>query len=144
MTTRIGALRAASARRPARANDAKYDPALCVRIVERMAEGASQAEVAREIGIARSAWYRWRDQHPEFAQAVQEGLWRAQGWWEREGRVNLGSREFNHVLWFMNMKNRFPADWRDRQEVAASHQVTLGDLVMASLEGIRAKARSEG
>ena len=78
------------------------------------------------------------------AAQVQEGLWLSQGWWERQGRVSLGVREFNHVLWMMNVKNRFPSDWRDRHEVAATHQLTLGDLVAASLEGLGAPAKPEG
>ena len=121
-----------------------YDPALGERVLALMAEGASQAEVAREIGISRSLWYAWIDRHPEFAAQVQEGLWLSQGWWERQGRVSLGVREFNHVLWMMNVKNRFPSDWRDRHEVAATHQLTLGDLVAASLEGLGAPAKPEG
>ena len=124
--------------------EVKYDPALGERVLALMAEGASQAEVARELGVSRSLWYRWREQDPEFAAVLEEGLWRAQGWWERQGRVHLGNREFNHVLWMMNVKNRFPSDWRDRHEVAASHQLTLGDLVAASLEGLGAAAKPEG
>jgi hypothetical protein len=121
-----------------------YDPALGERVLALMAEGASQAEVARELGVSRSLWYAWIGRHPEFAAVVEEGLWRAQGWWERQGRVSLGNREFNHVLWMMNVKNRFPSDWRDRHEVAATHQLTLADLVAASLEGLGAPAKPEG
>ena len=145
MTKKTTGRAAAPARKGKTAGREKpYDPALGERVLALMAEGASQAEVARELGVSRSLWYRWREQSPAFAAVVEEGLWRAQGWWERQGRVSLGVREFNHVLWMMNVKNRFPSDWRDRHEVAASHQLTLGDLVAASLEGLGAPAKPEG
>jgi len=44
-------------------------------------------------------------------------------WWEANGRTNLENRKFNCVLWFMNVKNRFPDDWRDQHHVVKQELV---------------------
>lgn len=45
----------------------------------------------------------------------------SEAWWEEHGRLNLHNREFNSVLWYMNMKNRF--GWRDR--IDSNHSVGM-------------------
>jgi len=46
----------------------------------------------------------------------------SQGWWESKGREATfgGVPNFNATSFIFNMKNRFPADWRDKQD----HELT--------------------
>jgi transcriptional regulator with XRE-family HTH domain len=123
----------------------KYRPEMLEQILELMAQGMSQAEVAREIGISKRTWLNWKEKNPDFADAVDEGTWRSLGWWERQGRSNLSAgKEFNHILWMMNVKNRFPAEWREKQDVAHTLEVSLVDLVAKSMEVKEKKEDKDG
>ena len=108
----------------------KYKKEYCTLVVERMMDGASIAEVCAEIGIVYDTFRDWRKGHEEFSVAVKKGLEFSRAWWEKKGRVGLHDGTFNHVLWFMNMKNRFghikPTEnitWRDKHD----HEVTGKD-----------------
>ena len=60
-------------------------------------------------------WERWLDEEPEFSQLIKYGQLLSLAWWKSHGRVNLQNKEFNNVLWYMNMKNRF--GWSDNQNI---------------------------
>lgn len=38
-------------------------------------------------------------------------------WWEKQGLEGIWSRDFNANAYRLQMMNRFPDDWRDRQEL---------------------------
>ena len=93
----------------------KYDPAFCERVIELGRGGASKAEMCLELDIHHTTLEAWQQRHPEFSEAVKRALWFAQGWWEREGRVNtFGSDKFHATSYIFQMKNRFRDDWNDR------------------------------
>lgn len=98
------------------ARPTKYDPSKNQSVIDLMSEGASIVEVAAMLDISRSTLYEWIDQHIEFSDTIKKGMELCQAWWERQGRKNLDNRDFNPTLWFMNVKNRFKDDWRDKQE----------------------------
>jgi len=95
----------------------KYDPVFCDAVIEAGKEGKTLAEMAAAIGIDRSTLTDWQEQHPEFSRAVKAGLDAAQAWWEQNGRIATfgGIEGFNATSFIFNMKNRFKADWADRQ-----------------------------
>lgn len=95
----------------------KYTKSMSQRVIELMSEGASLAEVAADIGVSRETMNRWSkdDEKPEFCDAIKKGVELSEAWWLSEGRTSLRDNHFNHVLWYMNMKNRF--GWRDKNEV---------------------------
>jgi hypothetical protein len=105
-----------------------YDPAFCDRVIELGREGASKAEMAAELECARSTFALWEDAHPEFSEAVKDAVAYSQAWWEKQGRnATFGKIEgFNATAFIFNMKNRFPTDWRDKQEV---DQNVKGEMV---------------
>lgn len=129
--------------KPAAKYGAKWHPSACDRVIDLMAEGASKVEAAVALGITRAAFYKWLDEHPDFAAAVAEGSWRSQAWWERQGRLSLRDPTLSPALWFMQMKNRFPQDWRDRHDVTATHTVSLGDLLVSSVEAVIGRSTTE-
>lgn len=94
----------------------KYNPAMCERVVELMAQGYAKVEVAVDLGISRETLNAWSNdpEKPEFSDAVTKGEEASEAWWLGQGRSALREREFNHGLWYMNMKNRH--GWRDRTE----------------------------
>jgi hypothetical protein len=54
--------------------------------------------------------------------AVNEAVALAQAWWESRGRKAVfgGYEGFNATAFIFTMKNRFPADWRDKQDIEHS------------------------
>lgn len=111
-----------------------YKEEYCETIVDLMKDGASIAEVCRELNVAKDTFYNWKKKHPKFSDAIKEGLSLSQGWWEMKGRTGLDG-SVNSTMWFMNMKNRFgkikpdtqeeDITWRDKQEVEAKVEANL-------------------
>lgn len=95
----------------------KYDEAMCERVVEMGRQGYSRAEIAAELDINRDTLYRWQHEFPAFSDAVQRAMDLALAWWEKQGRSNLSSKDFNHGLYKQCMSGRFPAEpYRERVE----------------------------
>ena len=95
-----------------------YDPAYCERVIELGRTGASKAEMAAELDCARSTFALWEQAHAEFSEAVKAAVDLSQAWWEKNGRLATfgGTDGFNATSFIFNMKNRFPADWKDKVE----------------------------
>ena len=112
----------------------KYEPAFCAKVIDLGREGASKAEMAYALGVARSTFDLWEQQHPEFSEAVKTAVDLAQGWWESQGRKAVfgGVPNFNATAFIFTMKNRFPSDWRDKQEV--DHQSSDGSMTPTVIE----------
>lgn len=101
----------------------KYKKEMCEVVIELMREGASQEEVIGSLDISKDTYYRWKEEHEEFSDAIKRGVRLSQTWWERQGRISLKDREFNYTGWYMNMKNRFK--WADKQEVKNEGNITI-------------------
>jgi hypothetical protein len=104
-----------------------YDESFCARVIELGKEGASKAEMAAELGCARSTFAVWEEAHPEFSEAVKHAVDLSQAWWEKNGRLATfgGTEGFNATSFIFNMKNRFPSDWKDKVE---QDQTIRGEL----------------
>lgn len=112
--------------------------------------GATMEQMAKEMGVAVATLYVWRDAHPEFSEALNEGRQqtdlrverslydRAMGGRSRETkkvievvdgqpvvkRIEEVERELAPdttacIFW---LKNRNPAMWRDRQDIAVNEE----------------------
>ena len=95
---------------------------------------ARLAVMARECGVIRETMYDWARRHPEFAEALTWARELSLAWWEEQGQQFLidrsesekgssWSRKMNFGLYKLHMVNRFPQEWRDKQEIAHSHQL---------------------
>ena len=109
-----------------RGRPSKYDPAMCERIIELGKTGASQCEMAAELGIHWTTFEDWRDNRPDFSEAVKQSVKLSQAWWEKNGRIATfgGCEGFNATSYIFQMKNRFADDWRDKQEREMSGTTT--------------------
>ncbi len=92
----------------------EYKPEYCKIAQILIDDGASMFEVAYELGVSRATIYRWIDAHKEFRDTVKDAKEFSEGWWMKQGRLNLYNKDFSSTLWYMNMKNRF--GWADKQE----------------------------
>lgn len=122
----------------------KYKPEFCGRVIEMGKYGASFHEMALEMDIHIDTFIEWRKVHPEFSVAVNQARTSSQGWWEKIGRTaTVGQVEgFNATAFIFNMKNRFKDDWRDKQEIDNTHD--LSDPMKALFGEIAAKGKRVG
>jgi transposase-like protein len=97
-----------------------YDPSVCERIIALGAEGKSKAQIARGLGVVRNTLDNWASEHPEFLNALKASREAAMSWWEDQGQLGITADKFNATAFIFQMKNRFPDDYRDRQEVTGA------------------------
>lgn len=93
-----------------------YEPQFCEKVVVLGATGAGKAEIALEIGVTRQTLDNWAAAHPEFLDALTHARELSAGWWEQQGRKGITNREFNANAYSLQVRNRFPDDWRDKSE----------------------------
>ena len=108
-------------RKPSKGDRYPYDRKYCAQVEKLGADGLCAVEIRRELGIPRSAWKRWIEQFPEFAEAVDEADDAAQAYWLNIGRkgVMLGAGFSSNTYIFL-MKNKWPKIYRDRQDHSIS------------------------
>lgn len=95
----------------------KYKPEYCKIATKVLANGESLAAVCCELDISRPTLYKWRDDNPEFAEALAKGLQKAQRDWERLGKQGIEGeiKNFQGSSWIFTMKNRFRADYAEEK-----------------------------
>jgi transposase len=103
----------------------KYQPSYCDLVIEHMTEGASLTSFAAEIGVARSSINEWMEQNPEFSEAVKIAKAKCSAWWERLGRKNAADGGGNATLVIFGLKNMAADDWREKQEVEHSGDMSV-------------------
>jgi hypothetical protein len=105
----------------------RYDPEeYCPKMLQLFEMGMGEAEVASELGISLSTMGAWVARYPEFGEAYELGLQLAKAWWERQGRLGLYSREFNHNLWMHYMTNRY--GWSRKMDIRGAPGSIPGNL----------------
>jgi len=92
------------------------------KVVLAMANGVTYNELCLELGISTSVLNTWRDEHPEFQEAINFGEELAQAWWLRKARLNIHNPLFNNQLFTLNMQNRF--GWSKKLEGNINQSVT--------------------
>ncbi len=85
----------------------KYKKKMCYKALDLLAEGKNKITVASELGISYQRFCTWRKLYKEFNYACMVGDQLSLRFWAETGRLNLFNPKFNHVLWMMNMSNRF-------------------------------------
>jgi len=130
------------------ARPSKYRPEFVTQAEKLCKLGATDLEVADFFGINVATLYRWKGEHDEFCEALKSGkeasdnrverslFSRATGYEHDEVDIRVVKdrivktpiRKFYPpdttaaIFW---LKNRKPAEWRDKQELEHSGSVTL-------------------
>lgn len=109
----------------------KYHKDMCIKAEEVLAGGESLAAICAELDISRTTLYEWRDTHPEFREAIESGLQKAQRVWEKIGRNGIeGNYEkFNGAPWIFTMKNRFRDDYKEDKEPKSESTTIIEKLI---------------
>ena len=94
-----------------------YDPAYCEQVIELGKIGKSTEAIGAIIGCGTKTLYNWRDQHPEFLQALELAKEFELHWWEDIAQThmieNKESDKINASIWSRSMAARFPKKYRE-------------------------------
>ena len=112
----------------------KYRKEMCDQVIELGKEGASLHEIAYELDICFDTLNEWKKEKPEFSEAISRAQKLSQGWWEKSGRKAVfGEQKFFSAQGYsLQMRNRFPDDWRDKQDFNVAGNV--GDMILEARE----------
>lgn len=89
-------------------------PDQLVRIRGWAMDGLSDAQIARNIGIGRTTFYKWKNEHTEFANALILSKEVADR--EIENALYKAAKKGNITAQIFWLKNRKPDEWRDKRE----------------------------
>ena len=98
-----------------------YTAEMCERVIAAGKEGMSVAEMASELGVAKSTLYLWAKEHTEFSDSFTNAQDEAEAWWATKLRNGLqkAPSEFQGPANLKYMAQRF-RDWSEKssQEIS--------------------------
>jgi Zn ribbon nucleic-acid-binding protein len=111
----------------------KYTKDYAQKALDILSTGKSLASVCAKFSIARSTLYEWRDNHPEFREAIECGLQKSQEYWENIGEDGIkGNLEkFGGTAWLFTMKSRFRADYADPKEEKKESESSVLEKILS-------------
>lgn len=89
----------------------------CARVIELGRLGKSRAQIAADLDISRQTLDNWQTANPEFLEAMTRARDLSLAWWETAGQEGIFERSFNAQAWGLQVRNRFPEDYRDKHEL---------------------------
>ncbi len=113
----------------------KYEQKCCIKAEEILSTGKSLAAVCAAMGIARCTLYDWRDTYPEFKEAIDRGLQKAQSVWEDMGESGIKGeyKGFGAAPWIFTMKNRFRDDYKEDKNEKSEASNSLVEKILGKL-----------
>lgn len=96
-------------------------------------DGLTDTQIARNLGIGRTTFYKWKNEHPEFANALM--LSRDVADREIENALYKAAKKGNITAMIFWLKNRKPDEWRDKRDPDLS-----GDL-LAKVDEVTVKIK---
>lgn len=96
-------------------------------------DGLTDTQIARNLGIGRTTFYKWKNEHPEFANALM--LSRDVADREVENALYKAAKKGNITAMIFWLKNRKPDEWRDKRDPDLS-----GDL-LAKVDEVTVKIK---
>lgn len=83
-----------------------YRPKMCIQAIQSMSTGQGWVETAGNLLTFKDNMLKWAENNAEFRFALKIGRTLYEIWWKNQGRMNMHNKNFNAVLWMMNMTNR--------------------------------------
>lgn len=106
----------------------KYTPDMCDKIIEVAAQGGHITEMRLAIGAySKETWYRWKEEHPEFAEATELAELISLVWWERRGREGISEKNFNATVYAMIMNNKHKNEY-SRNTGSNNTEITINTV----------------
>jgi len=130
----------------------KYDPAFCEVAISLGKLGKSTEAIGAELLVGTSTLYRWRDEFPEFRDALDLAKDLELLWWENMAQENLVNTyqgdSLNASVWSRSMAARFPKKYREstKQEItdADGSPLLAGIQVSFVKPNVTSSSNSEG
>jgi hypothetical protein len=111
-----------------------YKPEFAGQLIEHMKEGLSFKSFGGIVLKSERTLHNWCEAHPDFQEAKEIGECACLLFWEKLGRG--AGRDFNTVLWIVNMCNRFGWRQRAKEEVEGESGAQKGPEVALSNEAL--------
>lgn len=107
-----------------------YSPDMCAKIIEVAAAGGHIPAMCLAIGIrSKDTWYRWKEEYPEFREAVEYAELISQAYYEellhKAGTGQVPGCNFNSIAMIMN--NKFSTEYK-RSANSASTEINIGSI----------------
>lgn len=99
-----------------------YTPDACRVAVELGKQGLSLISICAELGITQKTLGFWREQYPEFDDAVEMSMILAQNELERVGLTGMKTKGIDSNIWGKTMSCRFPAHWRENKGIEVANK----------------------
>jgi len=94
-----------------------YDPKYCEEVIALGKIGKSSEAIGAMLGVGTATLYRWRDEFPEFREALELAKEFELHWWEDIAQThmieNKESDRINASIWSRSMAARFPKKYRE-------------------------------
>ena len=120
----------------------KYHSDYAEQVYDFMSHGYTLTAFAGSIGVNRSTLDNWMSLFPPFSEAVTRARAARLYYWERQiiGVAETGGSGQQGTIAMFGVKNASAnmgaEEWRDKQEVAHSGQMTLAAALQASLKSL--------
>ena len=117
--------------------DKKYDPSICDKIPVMFADGSSITKVAAiKLGISRSRYYDWKEEHPEFKAACEMGENIGEAAFEDIAMQGIKGEidSYNAPTTIFMMKNRFRKTYGEVKEEKSAGDTLLEQLVLGKIK----------
>lgn len=144
----------------------KYQAKYAAGLIEHMEKGGSFESYAAVIGVHRDTLYEWEKAHEEFSDAKKMGKDAALLFFENMARSGMAGNlkrvtkikrkpdgttqevyalaPFNATSWIFTMLNRFPEQYRNRQELIHRQGAPDDDIPRKTPDEIRAELDAIG
>ena len=95
-----------------------YDPAYCEQVIELGKLGKSTESIGAILGVGTATIYRWRDDFPDFREALEIAKDFELHWWEEQAAAYMvetkDGPKLNSSIWSRSMAARFPKKYREQ------------------------------
>jgi len=114
---------------PNSGRDTLYKPEYCELLITHMSKGLSLESFGALIGVHRNTLYLWRDNQPEFAEAIQLGREKSLYFYETLGIQGMAGKikGWNNGTFALIMANKHK--WTNRTDVTSQDEKIEGPVI---------------